>query len=248
LEQEELPVFKYSVQLYYAPMKLHGDDDHPPLQIASGVLIKYKSKFYLTTCKHVFDTILPSDVIIFTEGGFAVRLPNKATFLSGKRDSIDLALIRLSTLRVRELKRQYFFLPSRNIGFNHLFSEELSYMLLGFVSSKTKRDQYVFYSMSFGFLTVLKNFKQPEKLGVDYKSNITLEYNRRKMYELDFSDDVRVLGYKDLTGLSGGGVWLSTAGKKPHTFDYILVAIMTQQRINRGFVVATKVDLIQSMI
>jgi hypothetical protein len=37
-------------------------------------------------------------------------------------------------------------------------------------------------------------------------------------------------------------------GKKPGTFNYILVGIMIEERIDRGFVIGTKIDLIERVI
>jgi hypothetical protein len=38
------------------------------------------------------------------------------------------------------------------------------------------------------------------------------------------------------------------AGKKPDTFNYILVGIMIEERINRGFVIGTKIGLIEKQL
>jgi len=98
MDDEEFPILKYTVQLYYRPEQ--GEQSLEitnllPEQIASGVLIKRWTKYYLLTCKHVFDNIKVDDVIILTTGGFAVRLPNAALFINDDKDSIDLALIQI---------------------------------------------------------------------------------------------------------------------------------------------------------
>lgn len=243
MEPEEFPVLKYTVQLYYSPI---GElNDQHPIQIASGVLLNYTSKFYLITCKHVFDGFKPEDIFILTTSGFAIRLPNKIKFYNGENDSVDLALIRLTGNKVKELKTRYSFLSQKYIGFKHSFDEDLFYMLFGFVNSKTTRDSYVYSVESFAFLTNIRSYKKFEIKGYNYTNNVTLEYNRRKLS--DFDDDTRKFGFKDLTGMSGGGVWLSLEGKKPNTYNYILVAIMIEQRLSNGFIVATKIGLIETM-
>ena len=243
MKPEEFPVLKYTVQLYYLQI---GDlyDQHP-IQIASGVLLSYNLKFYLITCKHVFDCIKPEDIFILTTSGFAVRLPNKLKLYNGENDSVDLALIRLTGHKVKELKRRYSFLPQKYIGIKYSFDEDLFYMFFGFVNSKTKRDGYVFSVEPLACLTSIRNYKKFEEKGYNYTNNVTLEYNRRKLS--DFEGDGRKLGFKDLTGMSGGGVWLSVRGEKPNTYDYILVAIMIEQRLNKGIIVATKIELIETM-
>jgi hypothetical protein len=242
---EGFPILQYTIQLYYHTLKMNIGDDSP-IQIASGILIKGPSRFYVLTCKHVFDNIKPDDVIILTSGGFAIRLPNEVKFIDNGNDSIDLALIQLKNERLKELKSRYSFLPYGNLGFNHIFDEELYYMLFGFVNKKTNQKNHVFHVGSFGYLTGIRRYRKIEKMGFNYDNNVTLEYSRKQG---DFNDDnVRQLGYRDLKGLSGGGIWLSVAGKKPDTFKYILVGIMIEERIERGFIIGTKVSLIEKEV
>jgi len=185
MDPEEFPVLQYTMQLYYHTLKM-GIGDDPPIQIASGILIKGLSKFYLLTCKHVFDNIRPDDVIILTSGGFSIRLPNEVKFIDGGNDSIDLALIQIKNERLKELKSRYSFLPYSNLGFNHIFDEELFYMLFGFVNKKTSLKNHAFYVGSFGYLTGIRRYRKIEKLGFNYDNNVTSEYSRKQG---DFSDD-----------------------------------------------------------
>jgi hypothetical protein len=248
-DEEEFPVLKYTVQLYYSPESEHTsidiNDIPPPQQIASGVLVRNGSKFFLLTCKHVFDKIKVDDVVILTSFLFAVRLPSQATFINNDNDSIDLAVIPIKGARISVLKSRFSFLPSKYLGFDHIFDEDLFYMLFGYINKRTKRDGREFHSEPFGFLTGIKNFKKIEKLGFDYENNITLEYNRRKQSYLYDDTEIRNFGLKDLKGLSGGGIWLSVDGSTPDTYDYLLLGIMIEERIERGFVIGTKIDLIK---
>lgn len=250
VDSEEFPVTKYTVQLYYSPIKEDTSTDikdSPPQQIASGVLIKGTSQYLLLTCKHVFDNIRIDDVIILTSEGFAIRLPNEAAFINDDKDSIDLALIRFKSEKLKALKSHYSFLPSKYLGFEHIFDEELWYMLFGFINKRTTLEGSLFYVESFGYLTGIRHYKKLESLGFSYDNNITLEYNRRKQENFD-DDDVRKFGPRDLRGLSGGGIWLSVAGKKRNTYNYILVGIMIEERIDRGFVIGTKISLIKKSL
>ena len=246
-----LPVLKYTVQLYYHPVKssarLHSSNTIPQ-QVASGVLIKRSSKYFLLTCKHVFDHIRSKDVIILTSMGFAVRLPTKVTFINNETDSIDLALLHLKGERVRELKSRYSFLPAKHLGFDHIFDPDLYYMFVGFLNKKTILSGWEFYSPPFGFLTNFRPYKKIKKLGFNYDDNITLEYSIRKQSDLDDPSDERKLGPKELKGLSGGGIWLSVAGKRPHTYNYLLLGIMIEERLDRGFIIGTKIDLIKKSL
>jgi hypothetical protein len=115
MDPEEFPVLQYTMQLYYHTLKM-GIGEDPPIQIASGILIKGLSKF----------------------------------------------------------------------GFNHIFDEELFYMLFGFVNKKTSLKNHAFYVGSFGYLTGIRRYRKIEKLGFNYDNNVTLEYSRKQG---DFSDD-----------------------------------------------------------
>lgn len=247
--EDEFPVLKYTVQLYYAPVENNNSeeiDNVAPVQVASGVLIKDISKHYLLTCKHVFDNIKIDDIVILTGSGFAVRLPNEVQFINDEKDSLDIALIQLSGYRLNELEDYYSFLPKQNLGLEHIFDEDLFYMLYGFVNKRTALKNRAYIVESFAYLTNIKQYKKIEKLGFSYDNNITLEYNRRK--QSDFFDDTRQLGIRELKGLSGGGIWLSETGQIPDTFNYILVGIMIEERIDSGFVIGTKISLIKNSI
>jgi len=247
MDPEEFPVTKYTVQLYYFPFSetvSSIDRDDAPVQVASGVLIKGRSKYFLLTCKHVFDHIKISDVIILTSSGFSVRLPDAIKFVNNDADSIDMALVELKNERLAELKSRYSFLPYKNLGFNHVFDEDLFYMLYGYINKHTElKEQAYFEVASFAHLTNIRYYKKFEELGFNYDQNISLEYNRRK--QSDF-EEVRKVGPKDLKGMSGGGIWLSVAGRKRDTYRYLLVGIMIEERLERGFIIGTKIRLIEN--
>lgn len=249
--EDDFPISKYTVQLYYAPVKQNpivDEENTHPEQIASGVLIQYFTKYFLVTCKHVFDNIKQEDVIIWLSAGFAVRLPNEVEFINDDKDSIDLALIEMKAERLEALKSQYSFLATEYIGLDHQFDEELYYMLYGYINKKTLRDGFSFFADTFGFLTNIRRYSKIEKLGFSYENNITLEYNCRKQSNLYEDDEKRLFGPKDLKGLSGGGIWLSVEGKNPETYNYILVGIMIEERIDRGFVIGTKIALVEKSL
>ncbi len=175
-----------------------------------------------------------------------MRLPKEIRFINNNNNSIDLALVELKNERLDHLKSHYSFLPFKNLGFNHVFHEDLYYMLFGFINKRTDLKDDAFNVESFGYLTNIRNYKKIEELGFSYKKNITLEYNRRKQSDMD--NDVKKMGPKDLKGLSGGGIWLSVAGKRGNTYRYILVGIMIEERLERGFIIDTKINLMKDAI
>lgn len=245
---EAFPVHKYTVQLYFVAKREDNNyqSSPPPEQIASGVLIKFESKHFLITCKHVFDNIDVEDVVILTSEGFAVRLPEKIKFIDDEKRNIDLAMVEFREWRLAELKSVYTFLPSSNLGMDHEFDEDLYYMLYGYINKKTTREGFGFYGGPFGFLTGIRKYKKFEEMGFNYDNNITLEYNRRKQSYLYEEVEKKSMGPKDIKGWSGGGIWLSVEGKKPNTFRYLLVGIMIEERIERGFIIGTKIGMIKT--
>lgn len=244
MESEEFPITQYTVQLYYNPAG-GAFGENVPFQIASGVLIRKYKKHFLLTSKHVFDHIIPSNVIILTPSLFVVRLPAQVTFINSVTDNIDLALVELKGHHLAMLKSYYSFLSYRNLGFGHVFDEDLFYMLYGYTNKRTKLKDNAFEAESFGYLTTFRHYRNFEKLGFSYEENISLEYNRRK--QSDFEDDTVVqMGPKELKGMSGGGIWLSVAGRKRGTYRYLLVGIMIEERLDRGFIIGTQIGLIKN--
>jgi hypothetical protein len=249
---EDFPVFPYTVQLFHSP-ELNSKQDHislrAPEQIASGVLIENASGFFLLTCKHVFDFADVYDVIILTTWGFWVRLlPEHVTFIDNENNSIDLALIQFNDDQVSALKTKYTFLPEENLGLSHNFDPDLFNLFFGFINKQTTRKDIEFYCPPFGYLTTFRQYRKIEKLGFTYDNNITLEYSVRKQSDLAYEGDQRSMGPRDLKGMSGGEIWLSVAGDQPDTYNYLLVGIMIEERIDRGFIIGTKVDLIERFL
>jgi hypothetical protein len=248
----DFPVFPYTVQLFHSPeSKLHPDHIslRAPQQIASGVLIESDRGFFLITCKHVFDSIDVYDVIILTTWGFSVRpLPENVRFIDNENRSIDLAFIRFTDDQVSALLARNEFLPVKDLGFGHAFDSELFYMMFGFINKQTKREDIEFYSTAFGYLTSFRRYRKIGKLGFSYDNNVTLEYTVKKQAPLEYEGDQRSMGRRDLKGLSGGGIWLSVPGNQPDTFNYLLVGIMIEERIDRGFIVGTKIDAVETFL
>ncbi len=174
MEPEEFPITKYAVQLYYHPAG-KASLENAPVQIASGILVRKHKKHFLLTCKHVFDHINPSDVIILTTSLFAVRLPDEIKFVNNVTDSVNLALTEFKGHRLAMLKSYYTFLPYRNLGFDHIFDEDLYYMLYGYINKRTELKDYAFEAESFGYLTTFRHYRNFKKQGFNYQENISLE-------------------------------------------------------------------------
>lgn len=240
----EISLSKYTPQLYYFPIINNEFKHKAPEQIASAVLFTTGTDNFLITAKHVFNNIQPNDIIIFLNGDSTVRLSGDIGFfvIQDRHDNLDIAILKLSIELSVGLKHCYSFLHYKNIDFSHEYADNNTYMLLGYINHQTKLKSKVFTAPPFVFLTKIKPLKKITELGLNNIENITLKYSRRQQSFL--FDNVISFGPKDLTGLSGGGIWFCRADKgTPHLQYCSLVGIMTEQLrgTNRGIVVGTKI-------
>jgi hypothetical protein len=244
IDSSSLVLLKSTAQLFFHSTKAGATNI--PEQIASGIFIKTNDKFFLLTCKHVFENIKGNDVIIFIHSGKIVRLTSKIEFVS-TNENIDLAVIELNPLQAKNIEEQYSFLHYKNIEFYHDFNNSKMYMLLGFINKQTLLENKSFKAMPFGYLTTIKNIKKIGEIGFNYLENITLGYNRRKQSFID-SSSIN-FGPKDLKGLSGGGIWFCKQHPNvPNLLDCSLVGLMIEERIERGFIIGSKISLIQETL
>jgi hypothetical protein len=240
-------LLNYTPQLFYYPYYTEEDKRKvlrvQPEQIASCVLFKTETSFFLITAKHTFNNIQISDVIIFLNGNSLMRLPNDAGFIISKEehDNKDIIILRLPDKTACNIISKYLFLDYRFIDFRHEFVPTEKYLFLGFINGQTKLERKTFLSNPFGFITKIKKIKKIDKLGFNYSDNIILSYNRRKQgFLLGNSPD---FGPKDLSGLSGGGIWNLKKVDYLKGEYYFLVGIMIEERTNRGIIIGTQIRL-----
>lgn len=243
MNTSDLPLIDYTPQLFYHSKATHNT--LAPEQFASGNLIKTESKHLLITCKHVFDNIKIDDIIILTHSGFAVRLlPEKTRFISSK-SNIDVAIIEFDYEQVSALKGRYSFLHHSNLEFDHIYSSDNTYMLLGFINHQTKLESKAFHSSPFGFLTSFASLKNFEKMGFNKNENIAFDYNRRKQNYID-SDSIN-FGPKNLKGLSGGGIWHIKQNER-QLIQCTLTGIMIEERTEKGIIIGSKINLLRDFL
>jgi len=246
----ENSLLNFTPQLYYCPTKKNIIEKKILEQVASGVLINTGSDNFLITANHVFKNIQINEIIVLINGE-SVQLIGKIGFyiIENGHDNLDIAILKLSNELSDKIKKKYAFLHYKNIDFSHTYHPDNMYMLLGFINHQTKLKGHTFLATPFGFLTQTKTLKKIETTGLNYRENITLKYNRRK--QTFISEEKKSIGPRDLTGLSGGGIWHSKAGKEqPHIECYFLVGIMIEQLggTNRGIVVGTKINTLLQIL
>lgn len=238
----KVDLLNFTPQLYYLPLDQTGAQHIAPEQIASSVLFTTGSDNFIITAKHVFKDITLNDIIIFLNDDKILRLSGNIGFfmIPDRHDNLDIAIIKLNTELSGYLKQRYLFLHYKNIDFSHEFTNDKTYMLVGFINHKTKLKGKVLSVTPFGLLTKIKTLKNITKLGLNDIENITLEYSRRKQ---TFLPDTKIsFGPKDLTGLSGGGIWYCKSDRMRPQLQYcFLVGIMIEQLPNKGIVVGTKI-------
>lgn len=243
--EQEFQLLNFTPQLYYHPMLSNEVNEKKPEPIASSILLLIGTGHFLITAKHVFNEININDVIILsTNENSSVRLYGKMGYfiINGRHDNLDIAILKLSIEHAELLTKTYSFLHYANIDFSHNFSSENNYMLLGFIHHQTRLKEKYFSPVPFGFLTNTKSLKKIDKFGLNERDNITLKYNRRNQGYL--YDKFPSFGPKDLSGLSGGGIWHCKKDKSnPNLQHCSLVGIMTEQLHGRGIIVGTKIAL-----
>lgn len=231
-------------QLFYLPKNSAG----LPEPLASAVLVNIGDHF-LVTAKHVFEKKSINEVFIFIGPGKIVRLYGDLGFYLpvGERDTLDIAMLRLPEDLVKNLSQRYSFLHHKNIDFTSKHQTASEFMLYGFVANQTELKNRIFESNQFGMLTKSRKIPANHPSGFSNKENIWLSYNRRKQSFIDSSS--RNIGPKDLRGLSGGGVWAVFDHEiHPHRRYYMLVGIMIEQRIDRGYIISSGTQMLVGIL
>jgi hypothetical protein len=205
--------------------------------------------YFLITANHVFENKTIDEIIIFTGPGTIVRLYCDLGFylpVAGN-DNIDLAVLQLPEPLLLDLQKRYNFLHHKNIALSGISPEVKEFMLYGFIANQTKPKSRSFESNQFGMLTVRKDIPINHPSGFTERENIWLSYNRRKQSFLD--SNFRNIGPKDLRGLSGGPVWaVFGSKKKPEQRICILAGIMIEQRIDKGYIIASKIHMLANIL
>lgn len=230
----------YCPQLFY----LAKGGMRPPEPLASSILVNIGG-YFLITANHVFENKRLDEVILFVGSEKIVTLCGDTAFYKpiGSRDNIDLFIVKLDDPLVNIIKTRYQFLHHKNIDLSESSVFSKPYVFFGFIANKTKLKRKTFESSPFSMCTVSKEIPLDDKPGFSNKETLYLSYNRRKQSYLDRSS--RNIGPGDLQGLSGGGVWEIIKENRP---ELKLAGIMIEERLNKGYIIATKAYLIVDLL
>lgn len=235
------PFQKSCLQLFYCRNE-HGITPQP---LATAILVNINGCF-LITAKHVFNKASIDEVGIITSDGKMARLYGDLGFYLGdpETDSIDIAVLKLPDPLIEELTLSHHFLHHKNIAFTNNQDITSQYFFYGFIAKQTSLRRKTFESTPFAMLTRRLVLKNIESMGYNDRENLLLVYNRRKQSFID-SHQINH-GPNNLSGLSGGGVWEVKKNLGKNIFT--LTGIMIEQRLDRGFIVSTRIHLILAIL
>lgn len=212
-------------------------------QHGTGVFVKIGTKHFLFSAAHVFDDfeklfipIEQGKTLLKPGGKIIINKPKK----NRKDDELDVGILILDDLSVKQLSIDYSFAESSNIEINHSSSDSTNYIIFGYPStwSKKSHSRNSFHTVPFFNITKSVSLKEYEKLNRNECLNLVVEYDRKNTPNLKS----KTISYgPDLFGISGCGLWyinlldLKSCPK--------LIGIMNEWSIsNRNRLISTRID------
>lgn len=204
IEHAAAKILKYTPQLF-----LYDKDAKRKLTaFGSSVLFKTKTAHYMATAQHcIQQNGSRIKVSVLSAGGVPIDLQDDTAFASdGKKEKIDIALMKLSANSVKYLSEEYLFFDFEDIWKAAVIGFETDFLVVGHPITKTSFN-YARNSVKFKpLIHMAKSAKREEyqRLGYDNGSNTLIGYHRRKG---------TILGSRqmsmspDPTGVSGCGFW-----------------------------------------
>ncbi|WP_262152198.1 hypothetical protein [Chryseobacterium foetidum] len=212
-------------------------------QHGTGVFVKIESKYFLFSAAHVLDDFndlfipLKEGNILFKPGGEIIRNSPKGL---REFDELDLGILILDEISVKELQNEYTFLECDDIELNHPPINLLTYIIFGYPTSWSKKSmsKNSFHSTPFFNFTKCATKNEYKKHNRNEYLNLIVEYDRKNTPNLKSES----LSYgPDLFGISGCGLWYVD----PFNLDNNpkLIGIMNEwSKSNRNMLIATRID------
>lgn len=213
------------------------------IQHGTGVFVKFESKYFIFTAAHVLDDI--EDLFIPLNNGFDLLKPgdqvikNKSADIREK-DELDLGIIILDEISVKEILSEYSFLECEDVEINHSQINLLTYIIFGYPTSWSKKSMIKnsFHTKPFFQITKCIEKEDYAKYERNEFLNLIVEYDRKntpnlKSKSLSFGPN--------LYGISGCGLWyINPIDLKSNPK---LVGIMNEwSKKNRSKLFATRID------
>jgi hypothetical protein len=216
----------------------------PPEPLATAILVNL-GEYFLITANHVFDKREIDEIFIFIDSDQTVQLYGEIGFYMpvAGYDYIDIAVLRLDERLVKKLSQRFQFLHFKNIAFTGVPNDINEFVFFGFIAHQTELKGNMIESEQFAMVTNRKKIPVNSPSGYNDQEHIWLIYNRGKQSFID-SNSTNI-GPRDLTGLSGGGVWALVQRptlNRPAVLQ--LAGIMIEERIKKGYIVASKIHML----
>ncbi|MCA6067844.1 hypothetical protein JI747_011685 [Chryseobacterium sp. RG1] len=225
----------------YYNYKVHG----------TGVFIKIGNLHLLVSAAHVFDDfhelfipINNGETLIKPGGRIIVNNPKS----SRDKDELDIGIVILDALTIKDLKKDYNFVNENNLEINHKNNYFRNYIIWGYPSSWSKKSisRNSFHSRPFIHFTKCADVSEYKKFNRYEFLNLIVNYDRQNV--LNFKSRNFSFG-PDLFGISGCGLWYLNPEDYNKNANPKLVGIMTDWTIsNKNNLIATRIDAITEFL
>lgn len=242
-------ILKYTPQLY--TKEAGANHNITPEPDSSGVLLQVKEDYFLITAGHVIKND-PANIGIMIDNIFHVlngeiKYINPSESVQG--DKIDIAVWRLNTAVVEDLKKKYSFLPFEKIDFEHKIDSAPKYLIVGFPWKETVKDFANKKLIVKPFIFLTKESEKPfyKRFKFEEHSNLLLDYRQKKVK--NFANG-NVQQNKSPQGISGCGVWhipnfFMPNGDIP---DIKLVGQIIEQNDEKTVLISTRIHLVTELL
>ncbi|MCW1961373.1 hypothetical protein [Chryseobacterium viscerum] len=217
----------------------------------TGVFIKIGNLHLLISAAHVFDNFhelfIPIDNgenLIQPGGRIIVNVPKS----SRNNDELDIGIVMLDEITIKDIKKTYNFLNENSLQINHKNSYLHNYIIWGYPSSWSQKSlsRNSFHSRPFIHFTKCVDQIEYQQLNRYEFLNLIVEYDRQN--SLNFKSKEFSYG-PDLFGISGCGLWYLDPEDYNKSADPKLVGIMTDWSIlNRKRLIATRIDAVTEFL
>ncbi len=240
-------LYDFTPQLFYFPRYRELVDSRlKPEPIGSCVLVDINGESFLLTAKHTFQNVNLKDVSIFA-GDRMITLGGDISYFLAEEESdpIDIAIVKLHPEMAKIVRRHFKFLPHQYLDLDHTFHNKYQYNFCGFINDLTEVVENSITPYRYSYVGRPNLEFKLEKNGYYRHSNIAIKFGRRNQRNL--GDTFSTHGPKEYNGLSGCGLWhLQIENGKVCNIN--LVGIMIEQRLERGVLIATKLNVIKGLL
>lgn len=217
----------------------------------TGIFIKIQNLYLLVSAAHVFDDFhelfipLGSGETLLKPGGKLIINNSK---VARSKDDLDIGILILDDISVKDLIQSYDFVMEGNLATNHNITYLHNYIVFGYPSSWSKKSitRNSFHSRPFINFTKCVDLIEYPQLKRNEVLNIIVEYNRQET--VNFKSKKFSFG-PDLFGISGCGLWYLDPRNYKEKANPKLVGIMTDWPItNRKRLISTRIDAITEIL